>query len=88
MAIGMGELNLYGPKPTCGPDSYRGPTTEKYFCTDEYKKIFPHLLPDCSAFEVTRMLLRIRIVQTWGFELGNFSNWVGHTWKYSTEHPE
>jgi gliding motility-associated-like protein len=23
-----------------------------------------------------------------GFELGNFTNWVGYTWNYSTEHPE
>jgi gliding motility-associated-like protein len=23
-----------------------------------------------------------------GFELGNFTNWKGHTWNYSTEHPE
>lgn len=22
-----------------------------------------------------------------GFELGNFTNWVGYTWQYSTEHP-
>jgi gliding motility-associated-like protein len=23
-----------------------------------------------------------------GFELGNFTNWTGYTWQYSTEHPE